>query len=560
MPGPALDLATARRWAMTARLSLAAAREQIDALNVFPVADGDTGTNMFLTLDGALEHVRVQVELGEDTGGLRDGLHLIARGMLLAARGNSGVILAQLARGLADAVGPDVEAVGPEEVAAAFEQAARSAWDALATPVEGTILTVARAAAQGARGAVQAGEGDVAEVVAAALGAAQDALARTPEQLAELRDAGVVDAGGAGLVLVVEALHTVLLDLPAGSDGEVPGWWSTGTGPPARVGSEEAGGTVEVMFLLTGSDPERAARLRAHLTHVGDSVAVAGGPHDYQVHVHLDDPSAALEAGGLAGVVSDVRHTSLSGDAAAHGTGGDPDCGGPSGDGSAGLPTGLQVVSCVLGDGVAELMASAGAVLVPSGPRRRASAGQLLAAIRACESEGVLVLPNDEDMVMVARAAAAEARREGLVVEVVPTRSLPEGLAALAVLDPDGRLEGAARAMREAAGGVHGGALTRADRGAETPVGPCRPGQWLGIVDHAIVAVEDALAPAAEAVLDTLWHPGVELVTVLLGEGGDAQVRAEVERQLTGRTAGTEAELSVLDGGQPTYAVLIGVE
>ncbi len=545
---------------MTARLSLAAAREQVDALNVFPVADGDTGTNMFLTFDGALEHVRVQVELGEDTGGLRDGLHLIARGMLLAARGNSGVILAQLARGLADAVGPDVEAVGPEEVAAAFEQAARSAWDALAAPVEGTILTVARAAAQGAREAVRAGEGDVAEVVAAALRGAQDALARTPDQLAELRDAGVVDAGGAGLVLVVEALHTVLLDRPAGSDGEVPDWWSTGTVRPADTPSTpEAGGTVEVMFLLTGSDPERAGRLRSHLTRVGDSVAVAGGPHDYQVHVHLDDPAAALEAGGLAGVVSDVRHTSLTGDVA-HAPAGDPACGGLSGAGRSGLPTGLQVVSCVLGDGVAELMGSAGAVLVPSGPRRRASAGQLLAAVRACEAEGVLVLPNDEDMVMVARAAAAEARREGLAVEVVPTRTLLEGVAALAVLDPDGRLEGVARAMREAAGAVHGGALTRADRGADTPVGPCLPGQWLGIVDHGIVAVEDALAPAAEAVLETLWHPGVELVTVLLGEGGDAQVRGALESRLARRVAGTDVELTVVDGGQPTYTVLIGVE
>ncbi len=543
---------------MTARLSLAGAREQIDALNVFPVADGDTGTNMLLTLDGALEHVRVQVELGAGAGGLRDGLHLIARGMLLAARGNSGVILAQLARGLADAVGPDVEAVGPGEVAAAFEQAARSAWDALAAPVEGTILTVARAAARGARTAVEAAEGDVAQVVAAALHEAQEALARTPEQLAELRDAGVVDAGGAGLVLVVEALHTVLLGLPAGSDGEVPDWWSSGAGRASDPAPQDDGeGAVEVMFLLTGSDPERAERLRSHLAHVGDSVVVAGGPHDYQVHVHLDDPSAALEAGGLAGVVGEVRHTSLSG---AADDAGPADPGGAPAAGRGTLPSGLQVVSCALGHGVEELMMSAGAVLVPSGPRHRASAGQLLAAIRACESEGVLVLPNDEDMVMVARAAAAEARREGLAVQVVPTRTLLEGLAALAVLDPDGRLEGVAGAMGEAATSVHGGAVTRADRGADTPVGPCRPGQWLGIVDHGIVAVADDPAPVTEVVLSTLWHPGVELVTVLLGEGSDAPLRAELDTQLAARTAGSDVELTVVDGGQPTYTALIGVE
>lgn len=535
---------------MTARLSLAAAGDRIDALNVFPVADGDTGTNMFLTIDGALEHVRVQFENGAGTDRLRDGLQLIARGMLLAARGNSGVILAQLTAGLADAVGPDVEAAGPQEVATAFEQAARSAWDALAAPVEGTILTVARAAAYGARAAAHPGQGSVAEVVGAALEAARDALARTPEQLAELRDAGVVDAGGAGLVLVIEALHTVLLDLPAGADGEIPDWWSTADGPMTQ-GEDSTEDAIEVMFLLTGSDPDRAGRLRAHLAHVGDSVVVAGGPSDYHVHVHLEDPSAALEAGSLAGAVSEVRQTSLA--ATAH------ERPGPAAP-SRPLPTGVGVVSCALGEGVTELMTAAGAVIVPSGPRHRASAGQVLAAVRACESEAVVVLPNDEDMVMVTRVAAVEARKEGLSVAVAPTRTLVEGLAALAVMDPGGRLEDVVRSMSEAASSVHGGALTRADRPADTPVGPCRPGQWLGIVDHGIVAVEDDLAPAARVVLDTVWHDGVELVTVLLGEGCDAQVRGELDAQLGGRIQGNDVELTVVDGGQPTYTVLLGVE
>ncbi|ANS80640.1 Dihydroxyacetone kinase family protein [Serinicoccus hydrothermalis] len=552
MPGPVLDLVTARRWAITARLSLAAAREQIDALNVFPVADGDTGTNMYRTLDGALDHVRVQFESGGGTDRLREGLALIARGMLLAARGNSGVILAQLTRGLADAVAPDVEEAGPDEVATAFESAARSAWDALAAPVEGTILTVARAAADGARAAVDEGATEVLTVVDAALAAAQEALARTPDQLPELRDAGVVDAGGAGLVLVVEALHAVLAERPVGADGEVPPWWSAAPVRPRAdaTGSEEQ--AVEVMFLLRDSDPERAERLRAHLTHLGDSVVVAGGPQEFQVHVHLEeeDTAAAIEAGGLAGTVSEVRQTSLTGDheGVARGSGTSP------------LPRGIGVVSCVLGAGVEELMAAAGAVLVPSGPRQRAAAGEVLAAVRACDGAAVVVLPNDHDMVMVARAAAAEARREGLEVEVVPTRTLLEGMAALAVLDPDGRPDQVASAMGSAASAVHGGALTRADRGADTPAGPCRPGQWLGIVDHGIVAVEDDLGPAASSVLDQMWHPGVELLTVLLGEDADDDVRRTLERAVEEQRSGTEVETNVLDGGQPTYTVLLGVE
>ena len=550
MPDPVLDLVTARRWAVTARLMLGAARERIDGLNVFPVADGDTGTNMFLTFDGALEHLRVQFEIA-GTDRLQEGLALIARGMLLGARGNSGVILAQLARGLADAVGPEVDVAGPAEVAAAFEASARTAWGAVAEPVEGTILTVARAAGDGARSAVDAGAPDVAEVVDAAHAAAEAALARTPEQLPELRAAGVVDAGGAGLLLVIEALQAVLRERAPGAEAELPEWW--GTAAEHHHDHADASGApgeqaVEVMYLLTESDPERAERLRTHLTHLGDSVAVAGGPTDYQVHVHLHEPAAAVEAGSLAGVVSAVRHTSLT-DGHLH----EPP---PTGA----VPTGVGVVACGLGEGVVGLFAEAGAVVVPSGPRRRASAGQLLAAIRACDSGAVIVLPNDEDTVMVARAAAAEAVAEGLAVEVVPTRTLLEGMASLAVHDPDGTASEVASAMVEAAAGVRGGAVTRADRAVDTPVGPCREGQWLGIVDHAIVAVSDDLSPAADVVLDTIWLPGAELVTVLLGADATEPVEAAFSRALERRTAGSVVEVTSLVGGQPTYPVLVGVE
>lgn len=544
-----LDLVTARRWAMTARLMLGAARDRIDGLNVFPVADGDTGTNMFLTFDGALEHVRVQFELHQ-TERLHEGLALIARGMLLAARGNSGVILAQLTRGLADAVGPEVEVAGPAEVAEAFEASARTAWGAVAAPVEGTILTVARAAGAGARAAVDDGGPslDVAQVVDAAHAAAEAALARTPEQLPELRAAGVVDAGGAGLVLVIEALQAVLRERPPGTDSELPQWWGTRTDPStASSPADEGGGAVEVMYLLTDSDPDRAARLRAHLEQIGDSVAVAGGPEEFQVHVHLNDPAAAVEAGALAGTVSGVRQTSLA-DGRAH----EPVR-------PEALPSGVGVVACALGDGITQVLADAGAVVVPSGPRHRASAGQLLAAIRACPQAAVVVLPNDEDTVMVARAAAAEAVQEGLAVEVVPSRTVLEGLAALAVLDPSGRLEQVHEAMTTAAGDVHGGAVTRAERSVDTPVGRCRAGQWLGIVDHAIVAVDDAPVPVARAVVDLLWRDGAELVTLLLGADADDHLRAAVQSVLAQVVTGG-AEITTIAGGQPTYPVLIGVE
>ena len=597
MSHPGLDLVAARRWAVTARTMLAGARERIDDLNVFPVADGDTGTNMYLTFDGALEFVRGQFELGAGTGRLDEGLALIARGMLLSARGNSGVILAQLTRGLSDAVGPEVEVAGPEELAVAFEAAARTAWDAVASPVEGTILSVARAAAESARAAVDRGrplygedeELDVLHVVREALGGARLALAHTPEQLPELRHAGVVDAGGAGLVLVVEALESVLEERPHRGVAQLPSWWELPARPAGQEVREpacsmtdapEAGpasavdeGDVEVMYLLTGSDQGRADRLRAHLVRIGSSVVVAGGPEDFQVHVHLDDPRLAVEAGTLAGLVEDVRMTSLSDGRPLAPLPGPP----PPGEGLWGAPAessprgqeqpprSLAVVACGLGEGVENLLAGAGAQVVPSGPRHRASAGQLLAAIWACASPRVALLPNDSDTVLVAMAAADAAAREGVVVDVVPSRTLVQGLAALAVLDVAADPDDAVAAMTEAAAAVRPGALTTAERAAETPAGPVRPGQWLGIVDHTIVAVDDELGPVAGRVLDLLWHDEAEVLTVLAGRspdgderpvGGDAleDALAELLRQHPA------AEVVRIEGGQPTYPYLLGVE
>ncbi|QFG68995.1 DAK2 domain-containing protein [Ornithinimicrobium pratense] len=602
MPRPVLDLVTARRWAMTARLLLGAARERIDALNVFPVADGDTGTNMYLTIDGALDYVRGQFELGAGTDRLKDGMTLISRGMLLAARGNSGIILSQLTRGLAEAVDPDVAHAGPDDVAAAFEAAARTAWDALASPVEGTILSVARAAAEGARAAVERGRPvdgesplEVADVVTEALDAAREALARTPEQLPVLAASGVVDAGGAGLVLAIEALESVLHDRPPGAGQEVPAWWALALqeaggrvesrarrAPAGATGSDEAwgqetggdgtgsddqcaaasgvhhggepDGAVEVMYLLTGSDPERAGRLRTNLAQVGTSVVVAGGPEEFRVHVHLDDPAVAVEAGSLAGSVTKVALTSLHD--------GHTQPGAQTEDAG----SGLAVIACALGDGVCALFASSGAIVVSGGPRRRASAGQLLAAVLASRAPRVVVLPNDPDTAMVALAAADEARMLGVEVDVVPTRSLVEGIAAMAVLDPEGEPDSVVEGMREAAAAVRAGALTRAERAAQTPVGPCAQGQWLGILGRErIVAVDDAVLPVARALVDLLWRDDVEVVTVLLGAAADDDASAAVAQAVQDRTAalgerGEQIEVVTLRGDQPTYPVLLGVE
>ncbi len=552
-----LDLAAARRWAVTARALLSEARERIDALNVFPVPDGDTGTNMFLTVDGALDLVRGQHEVAGAPLRLDQGLALLARGMLLSARGNSGVILSQLARGMSEAVaqaGPGVAEMGPEVLADAFERAADLAWAGVSRPVEGTILSVASGAAAGARSALAQG-GTTYAVALAALEAARTALAQTPEQLPRLAQAGVVDAGGAGLVLVIEALESVLDDRPHEGLGALADWWERGPVdvPPHELldGCEPGDGAYEVMYLVLGSDPERAHHLQAHLVRIGSSVLVVGGPREWRVHVHLDDPAAAVEAGSLAGRVEQVAITSLE-TLGAPGRGGHP---------ASRRLAPLGVVACAPGDGIAALMAHAGAEVVHSGARRRASTGQLLGAARAVAAGTVVVLPNDPDTVLAAEAAARAAADEGLDVRVLPTRAAVQGLAAMAVCDLGGDVETTLVAMADAAAAVAYGSLTVAANDGSTPVGQCRAGQWLGLVSGEIVVVEDQLTRAARHVLSALSDGAShepELLTVI---GGHDTAPLDLDPALAawGRRH-RDVEVHRIEGGQRTFRWLIGME
>jgi uncharacterized protein len=563
VPHIVLDLAAARRWAVTARALLTEARERIDSLNVFPVPDGDTGTNMFLTVDGALDVIRGQHEVTGAPLRLDQGLALLARGMLLSARGNSGVILSQLARGMSEAVadaGPGVHEIAPEVLAEAFERAADVAWAGVSRPVEGTILSVASGAAAGARAAAVPGATSH-DVALAALESARAALAHTPEQLPRLAQAGVVDAGGAGLVLVVEALESVLADRPHEGLGDLAGWWEQGPVevPPRRPaeGCEAGDGAYEVMYLVQGSDPERAHHLQTHLLRIGSSVLVVGGPREWRVHVHLDDPAAAVEAGSLSGRVEQVAITALEASA------------GPAGlDGGVQAPPAaparhapLGVVACAPGDGIGALLAHAGAEVVHSGARARASTGQLLGAARAVRADTVVVLPNDHDTILAAEAAARAAAEEGLDVRVLPTRAAVQGLAAMAVCDLGGEVETTLLAMADAAASVSYGSLTEAANDGPTPVGDCRAGQWLGLVSGEIVVVDDQLTRAARHVLAALAEAAPldpELLTVVAGR--DAE-----EHELDGAVAAwsrrhRDVEVHRVDGGQRTFRWLIGME
>jgi DAK2 domain fusion protein YloV len=555
--------ADARHWALLTRAALAARRTEIDDLNVFPVPDGDTGTNLYLTFDSAIDDVVAAHEaagvLGEAS--LVEECRSLRRAILLAARGNSGVIASQIVGGLCDEViDHDADVVDAALLAACFERGAAAARRAVAHPQEGTILTVADAGAAAARRVADDG-GDLGAVCTAAVDAAREALARTPEQLPALARAGVVDAGGAGCVLMLESFHRVVTGSWTGTDEGLLSagpalrrreeWRTAGagqvTGDPATDPLEDdaapapEGPAFEVMYLLHGSGADAVAALTTTLDGLGDSLLVVGGPDLWNVHVHVDDAGAAVEAGLAAGRPERIRITHLHSQVAARRE-----------------PGAVGVVACAPGPGVAALLREAGAVVVESGPGRRASARQLLRAVLSTGARGVVILPGDPDTSMAAEAAAEAASDEGVDAHVVPARTTVQVLAALAVLDPERSLHSNVVSMTAAAGATRHGAVTVASKEALTWAGVCHPGDVLGIVDGDVALLGSDVAETARDVLARLLSAGGEIVTLVVGADAEPGLaEAAAAALLRDRP---DIEVVVVDGGQPLYPLLLGVE
>ncbi len=529
-------------WAHHARAALGTAREHLDALNVFPVPDGDTGTNLVLTVSAAVE--RVEGCAGESVTSGPEAARAFADGALLGARGNSGVILSQILRGMAESWS---EVLDEAAVHAMLRRATDLAYAAVAHPVEGTILTVARAAAEGAESVVEAADG-ATTVLDAALEAAEEALLRTPTLLPALARAGVVDAGGQGLVLVLGALRRALAreavpvapPLPEGVHGVGPAHGDTAEGaPPHRY----SGPAYEVMFLLR-ADEDAVSDLRLALDSLGDSLVIVGGDGLWNVHVHVDDAGAAVEAGLRAGTPQDIRITHLSTAQEREGS----------------VPTSLSrgIVAVSHGPGVAEVLSVAGVEVVPALPRVRPSTAELLGGIRATGASDVVLLPSDSDTTGVAELAAEEARAGGLRVAVIPTRSIVQTLAAVAVHDPDASFEEDVIAMTRAAGATRYGAVTIASRAALTTAGPCAEGDVLGVVDGDIVVVGSDIEESVREILSGMLAIGGELVTLVFG----VDARESQRQRLAAWVARTFplVEMSLVDGDQPLWPVIVGVE
>ena len=549
-----LDATHLRAVVETYRDALAAHREPINRLNVYPVPDGDTGTNMSLTLTSVCDDLAAVAD--DDLAAVCGA---ISRGSLMGARGNSGVILSQILRGLSGVVAEAGGCDGPT-LAAALRSATDAAYGAVMRPVEGTILTVVRASADGAHASVAGGATGLVEVLDAALAAAADALEKTPEQLPVLAEAGVVDAGGTGFVLLLDALAHVVdgREVPPPRVGE--GAVRSDAHLVQRTADDDHGDVsdlrYEVMYFLEAPD-EAIPAFKDVWAGIGDSIVVVGGDGLWNCHIHTDDIGAAIEAAVDAGRPRQIRVTDLMEQVVEErwvreATGSDIVEVPPH----ATEPVCTAVVAVAAGDGIKRIFYSLGVQgIVAGGQSMNPSTADLLAAVEAVPSEQVVILPNNKNIIPVAEQVDAHSDK---VVRVVGTRGIAEGFAALMGYDPEAPADENAKEMASLSANVVAGEVTRAVRDSQSEAGPIAEGDYLGIARDGIKVVADSAAEAACGLLDALVTEDHEIVTVIEGDGATAGDTRQITEWLGEHRPGVSAE--VHHGGQPLYPYLLGVE
>jgi DAK2 domain fusion protein YloV len=552
-----------RQTVVTFRDTLKRHQSDLNKLNVYPVPDGDTGTNMARTLDAVV----AELEKPAVDGSLAAICAAISHGALMGARGNSGVILSQVLRGIS-ATMRDATDHGPATVATALRAAAAAAYEAVLKPVEGTILTVVRECAEAASAAAQR-NGSLAEVLRAARDEGRASLARTPEILPVLKDAGVVDAGGAGWLLFLDAaLHVAAGEaLPepqelAGPTTEQLIAVSRRTAAEGEVDVSEL--RYEVMFLLEIEDTTSHAFKQAW-GKVGDSIVVVGGEGIYNCHIHTNDIGAAIEAPiGLGGRPHQIRVTDLFEEVAEEHAKREAEIGVPASPvpvrtvpRTALPPVTCAVVAVASGDGLAELFGAMGVHgVVTGGQTMNPSTQELLDAVEHMNASQVVILPNNKNIIAVAQQVDGLTAKD---VRVVPTCSMPEGLAALVAYDPEASAEHNGSQMATAASAVATGEVTTAVRDTQSEAGPVRAGDVIGIVrGDGVVAASTDLVATCTTLLERLVTPEREIVTVVTGEGSSAAATEQISAWLATHRPGVTIE--VHEGGQPLYPYLFGVE
>jgi DAK2 domain fusion protein YloV len=515
VPEGALALAGA------ALAALEANRGRIDDLNVYPVPDGDTGTNMALT-------VRAVVDALE-----RDPDADIGRAVLLGARGNSGVILSQLVAGaLREA--PGAGHVDAESVARMLRGASDAGYAAVRNPQEGTILTVARSLAE--RAEELDAELPLEDAIGEVLAAGEVALARTTEQLDVLAQAGVVDAGGAGLLEIVRGVASYVRgeDLPEPAPLLEPI-------PLEAIHQELSRFRYCTSFFVEGDAVDPAA-LEAELLRLGDSLLVVGGPGAVKVHLHTDEPGTALSLATAVGVIEevDVQNMHLQTVEREERI-------------LTAEPTACGVVAVSAGDGNRKLFESLGATCVEGGQSMNPSTADIVRAIDGLSADEAIVLPNNTNVILAAEQAVAATAKPAVLV---PTRSLQAGLGAMVAFDAGRPASDNVAEMEEAAGGVRSAAVTRASRDALVGDLSVEEGQFLGLLEGEPVTAGPVLQPVARDVLERLLEDDADVLTILTGE----DVEGVDDLLSFVREQHPELEIEVHQGGQPHYPLLFGAE
>jgi fatty acid kinase len=528
------ELETVRGLARGALASLELSRQRIDDLNVYPVPDGDTGTNLAMTVRGVVEALEATTATDRPTL-----VRETSRAALMSARGNSGVILSQIVRGTAQVLGEE-GLIDSSVVARAFRSASDEAYRAVRKPVEGTMLTVIRELADAAE--ELAPEHEPSELLELLVERGEESVARTPGQLGVLREAGVVDAGGAGLAELVRGLAAAAAGRPVAE----PAAQLYASLDHDAVHQELSPYRYCTTFVVEGEDLDAPA-LEAELERLGDSLLVVGDPSALKIHVHTDDPGAALSLGTRAGALEGVEIADMHRQteereqrllAAVPG-------GGSARSG---------VVAVVAGEGNRRLFEDLGAErIVEGGQTMNPSTADLLEAVDALGAEEAVLLPNNANVVLAAEQAA---RVAGKPVHVVATDSIPAGLAALVAFHGERSAEENAAAMRAAVEGVSTGEVTVASRDSSVDGVQVHAGDYLALLDGAAIAAGPSFEEVTRELLDRLLAQPRDVLTVLTGAGAPSPngVLDEVA------SSHPELEVELREGGQPHYPLLISAE
>jgi len=523
---------------------LGQSKEEIDALNVFPVPDGDTGTNMFQTLVSA---VKEAASVNSNHIGLV--AEAAARGALIGARGNSGVILSQILHGFARSLSGIERATAPD-ISAALEEGAKIAYRTVMSPVEGTILTVVRKSAEGAAARQS---GDLLRLMVTVFKKAFDALQETPDMLPVLKRSGVVDAGGRGFVVILEGFLRALKSASpaAKASSETPA-----TVPPGETTAKnqpvfrENAGAINYTYcteLLVKGSSLPVENMRASLSPFGDSLMVVGGEGVVKVHIHSNNPGLVLEYCLKHGTLHDLKINNMADQnqellTAAERSG-------------TGKPFGI--ISVGAGEGITEIMKNLGADAVVSGGQTlNPSTGGILEAIDELPARRLIILPNNKNIILTAEQAGKLSQKE---VTVIPSKNIPQGLAALLTLNPEeDDFAATGRKMVKALAAVRSGEITTAVRDTEYKNLRIKKGDIIGLADGDLVSAGKELTGVLEDLLKELIEGEGRLVTIYYGEKVPPGYAEEITERARQKFAGHDFEIQ--DGGQPVYDLLISVE